>query len=56
MAVQKAVGSLTVPLDSLDAVRTVADALRTSPKAALEHLANQGSLDEATREEIRGEL
>lgn len=54
--VEKAVGSLTVPLDSLDAVRTVADSLQTSPKAALEHLTNQGFIDEATRDEIRGEL
>ena len=51
--VLRVVGSLTVRLASLAAVREVAAALRTSPTATMEHLGNLGLLDEADRERIR---
>lgn len=51
--VLRAVGSLTVRIATLAAVRHVATALRTSPTATIEHLGNLGLLDEADRERIR---
>jgi Zn-dependent peptidase ImmA (M78 family) len=53
--VLRVVRSLTVPLDTLVAVRQVASALRTSPTATVDHLLNLGLLGEADRERIRFE-
>lgn len=51
--VLRVVGSLTVRLATLAAVRQVATVLRTSPTATIEHMGNLGLLDEADRERIR---
>ena len=53
--IKRVVRSLTVPLDSLVAVRQVAAVLRTSPTATVEHLLNLGLLGESDRERIRFE-
>lgn len=52
--VQAAVAALPVQVESSAGVRGVAEALRTSHRATLEHLHNLGWLDEFQRDMLRG--
>lgn len=51
--VDQAVGDLGRPIDTEESVRTVADRLRTSFSATLEHLYNRKYIDEQTRDLLR---
>ena len=54
--IEAVVRGMDVPLDSAPAIWQVANALRTSFSATLEHLCNLGFVDELTRESLRAAM
>lgn len=54
--IETVVRGMAVPLDSAPAIWQVANALKTSFSATLEHLCNLGFVDELTRESLRAAM